>query len=396
MDSHGRQVCVCDNGTGLVKVGLAGDQFPQFTYPSMVGRPQLRTTAKVGGKDIILQDIMCGDDAATYRQFLEVKYPMENGQVRNWEDMEHLWSYTFGPSKMNLDCKNSKVLLTEPPLNPKRNREKMFQIMFDKYEFHSVQASIQAVLTLYARGLVTGVVIDSGDGVTHICPVFEGRAFPAKKLDLAGRDITKYLMKLLAVRGYNFNASADFETVKNIKEKLGYIAYDIHQETTLANETTVLVEEYTLPDGRKIKVGKERFECAECLFQPHLIDVEREGCAEMLFNTIQTSPMDTRAQFYQHIVLSGGTTMLKGFPSRLEREMKQLYLKNVLQMNREGLQKFKIKVEDPPNRNHSVFLGGAVLSEIMKDNDSFWISRGEYLEKGIQRCIAEKCTGVTA
>ena len=123
-----------------------------------------------------------------------------------------------------------------------------------------------------------------------------------------------------------FNATADFETVKTIKEKLGYIAYDIAKEINLAEETTVLVEEYTLPDGRKIKVGRERFECAECLFQPHLIDVDRVGMAEMLYNSIQSQPMDTRPEFYKHIVLSGGTTMLKGLPSRLEREIKQLYL----------------------------------------------------------------------
>ena len=181
------------------------------------------------------------------------------------------------------------MLLTEPPLNPKRNREMMIQKMFEKYEFDGVYIAVQAVLTLYAQGLLTGVVIDSGDGVTHIVPVYEGFALPhlTRRLNIAGRDITKYLIKLLLLRGYAFNASADFETVRIMKEKLCYVGYDVQIEQQLANETTVLVENYELPDGRVIKVGGERFGAPEALFQPHLIDVEGMGVGEMLFDCIQ-------------------------------------------------------------------------------------------------------------
>ena len=396
LDNHGRHVVVCDNGTGLVKVGYAGAQFPQFVFPSLVGRPQLKAKAKLRGKEIELQDIMCGDKASELRQFLEITYPMDKGQVSNWEAMGHLWDYTFGPEKMNLDCSNSKVLLTEPPMNPKRNREMMFETMFEKYGFASTQASIQAVLTLASRGLQTGVVIDSGDGVTHICPVADGYALAPTTLHLAGRNITKYLIKLLSRRGYVFNATADFETVKQIKEDLGYIAYDIQKENALADETTVLVEEYKLPDGRTIKIGKERFECAECLFQPHLVDLEKVGMGEMLFNAIQGTAQDLRMNFYSHIVLSGGTTMLRGLPDRLEREIKQLYLTRVLKSTDVSrLDKFKIKIEDPPNRNHAVFLGGATLADVYKDHDDFWIHKQEYEEKGVKRVILEKCKGIT-
>lgn len=85
-----------------------------------------------------------------------------------------------------------------------------------------------------------------------------------------------------------------------------------------------------LPDGRVVKLGGERFEAPEVLFQPHLINVEGVGLAELLFNTIQAADIDTRAEFYKHIVLSGGSTMYPGLPSRLEREIKQLYLERVL------------------------------------------------------------------
>ncbi|TMS04350.1 Actin-related protein 2-A [Larimichthys crocea] len=384
MDSQGRKVVVCDNGTGFVKCGYAGSNFPEHIFPALVGRPIIRSTAKVG--NIEIKDLMVGDEASELRSMLEVNYPMENGIVRNWDDMKHLWDYTFGPEKLNIDSRNCKILLTEPPMNPTKNREKIIEVMFETYQFSGVYIAIQAVLTLYAQGLLTGVVVDSGDGVTHICPVYEGFSLPhlTRRLDIAGRDITRYLIKLLLLRGYAFNHSADFETVRMMKEKLCYVGYNIEQEQKLALETTVLVESYTLPDGRVIKVGGERFEAPEALFQPHLINVEGVGVAELLFNTIQAADIDTRTEFYKHIVLSGGSTMYPGLPSRLERELKQLYLERVLKGDVDKLSKFKIRIEDPPRRKHMVFLGGAVLADIMKDKDNFWLTREEYQEKGVR------------
>jgi actin-related protein 2 len=144
------------------------------------------------------KDLMIGDEASQLRHMLELSYPMENGMVRNWDEMTHIWDYTFGESKLNIDPKECKILLTEPPMNPTKNREKMIEMMFEKYGFQGCYIAIQAVLTLYAQGLVTGIVLDSGDGVTHICPVYEGYSLPhlTKRLDIAGRDITRYLIKV--------------------------------------------------------------------------------------------------------------------------------------------------------------------------------------------------------
>ncbi|XP_076635908.1 actin-related protein 2 isoform X1 [Colletes latitarsis] len=389
MDSKGRKIIVCDNGTGFVKCGYAGANFPAHIFPSVVGRPIIRAVNKMGDidvKDVLyVPDLMVGDEASKFRSMLEISYPMQNGIVRNWEDMCHVWDYTFGKEKMNINPKECKILLTEPPMNPITNREKMIEVMFEKYGFAGTYIAIQAVLTLYAQGLLSGVVVDSGDGVTHICPVFEEYALHhlTRRLDIAGRDITMYLIKLLMLRGYAFNHSADFETVRMLKEKLCYIGYNIETEDKLALETTVLVESYTLPDGRVIKVGGERFAAPEALFQPHLINVEAQGIAELVFSTIQAANIDIRSELYKHIVLSGGSTMYPGLPSRLEREIKQLYLQRVLKNDTSKLNKFKIKIEDSPRRKHMVFMGGAVLAEIAKDRDSVWITKEEYDEKGL-------------
>ncbi|RWS12744.1 actin-related protein 2-like protein, partial [Dinothrombium tinctorium] len=395
VDSEGRKIIVCDNGTGFVKCGYAGSSgsnFPSHIFPSLIGRPIIRAATRID--DIEVKDLMVGEEASKLRSLLEINYPMENGIVRNWEDMCHVWDYTFY-NKMNIDPKECKLLLTEPPMNPANNRKKMVEVMFDKYGFHSLYIAIQAVLTLYAQGLLTGVVVDSGDGVTHICPVYEGYALPhlTRRLDIAGRDITRYLIKLLLLRGYAFNQTADFETVRMLKEKLCYTAYNIEQEQRLATETTYLTENYALPDGRVIKLGGERFEAPEALFQPHLINVEGQGIAELLFTTINNADIDIRSELYKHIVLSGGSTMYPGLPSRLEREIKQLYLERVLKGDFKKLQKFKIRIEDPPRRKDMVFIGGAVLADVMKDNNQFWMSREQYLEMGVDRLLKMKYGG---
>jgi len=217
------------------------------------------------------------------------------------------------------------------------------------------------------------VVVDSGDGVTHIVPVYESVVLNhlTRRLDVAGRDVTRNLIALLLRRGYALNRTADFETVRQIKEKLCYVSYDLELDQRLSEDTTVLVESYTLPDGRVIRVGSERFEAPECLFQPHLVDVEQPGIAEFLFNTIQAAD-----------VLSGGSSMYPGLPSRLEKELKQLWLTKVLGGNPERLNKFKVRIEDPPRRRHMVFLGGAVLANIMADKENMWISKQEWEEQG--------------
>lgn len=150
-----------------------------------------------------------------------------------------------------------------------------------------------------------------------------------------------------------------------------------------------MIKKYELPDGRIIKLGRERFEAPEVLFNPGLIDSEQDGTADMLFNMINEADIDLRAEFYKHIVLSGGSTMYPGLPSRLEKDMKELYLRHVLKGRKENLSKFKLRIEDPPRRKHMVFLGGSVLADIMKTQDQFWISRAEWEEHG-ERIIGKK------
>lgn len=197
------------------------------------------------------------------------------------------------------------------------------------------------------------MVVDSGDGVTHIIPVYESTVLNhhIRRLDVAGRDVTRNLIALLLRRGYALNRTADFETVRQIKEKLAYVSYDLELDKKLSEDTTVLVESYTLPDGRVIRVGSERFEAPECLFQPHLVDVDQPGMAEMLFNCIQGADVDVRSSLYKAIVLSGGSSMYPGLPSRLEKELKQLWLTRVLGGDPERL---NVRRREPDNYQYNM------------------------------------------
>jgi len=250
--------------------------------------------------------------------------------------------------------------------------------------------SLQARLVLYAQGLYSGVVLDSGDGVTHVVPVYDGVTPDGliAKLNVAGRHMTERLIKLLQVRGYSFNRSADMATVQQLKEKFCYVGYDLEIEKKLALETTVLISKHTLPDGTVVKMDRERYEAPEILFDPRLTgECEDLGMHAMLYDLIQKrAAMDIRATLWKHVVLSGGSTMYPGLPSRLEKELKKLYLDDVCRGDEKRLAKFKLKIEDPPRRKHMVFLGGSFLADAMRSRPAFWISKEEFEEHGARIC----------
>lgn len=363
---------IIDNGTGFCKAGFSGEKLPKIIIPSYIGYPKY-ASGRVG---IDKKQFFVGEEAEAIKGVLNINNPLENGVINNWEDIENLWKYIFS-NELKVDQTEYNVMITETPINPKENREKMTQIMFETFNVHGLYIAIESILSLYSLGKSTGIISDLGDHISYFSPIFFGCPLPHAliRLNFGGSDLTEYMLKLLSENGQKFSTTAEKKIIKIIKEKSCYTALDYDEEIKNVN-----IFEYELPDGNKINIKEQRINCPEALFKPILLEKEGNGIAQTCFDSIQKCNIDIRKELYNCIVLSGGTSMYNGLPERFKKEVKNLTPEQM---------KEEINVISSPERKFAAWIGGSILSNSSSDN--IWITKTEYEEYG-DLIVHRKCS----
>ena len=255
----------------------------------------------------------------------------------------------------------------------------MTQIMFETFKVPAMYVITQSVGSLYASGRTRGLVFDAGRNVCYAVPIYEGYAISHAILHLnfGGRDLTEFMFKMLSDHSYSFLTHADFDIVRDIKEKLCYVALDFEQEMQTAASSSSPGKNYELPDGKVITIGNELFRCPEALFQPSFLGMESAGIHETTYNSIMKCDVEMLSNLCANTVLSGGSTMFPGIADRMQKEITKL------------LAPRSTRVKVIPSTKHSSWIGSSSLASL-STFQQMWISKQEYEEFG-PAIVHRKC-----
>jgi len=382
-------------------MGYAGNYEPNYIVPSLIANVIEKKDQKKKS-DVQDLDFFIGAEAAIKRADYNLDYPIRHGIVDNWDNMEKYWQrciYQY----LNCDPEEHYMLLTEPPMNTPENREYTAEIMFETFNVPGLYIAVQAVLALCAslltkqdkagKNAVTGTVIDSGDGVTHVIPVVEGYVIGSciKHIPLAGRDVTNFIMNMLRDRQEPLLPDLALEIAKKIKEKYCYVCPDLVKEYQRYDVEPTRFREYKGVNPRdkapfKIDVGYERFLGPEIFFSPEIFSSDwAEPLPDVVDATVQACPIDTRRPLYNYITLSGGSTMFKHFVKRLERDIRRK-VKNRFDYTKQkfpdlDLKPISVNVVTHPFQRFAVWFGGSMLAS-QPEFLGYFHTKAEYQEKG--------------
>ncbi|KAK9814862.1 hypothetical protein WJX73_000597 [Symbiochloris irregularis] len=389
---------VLDCGTGFSKLGFAGNFQPSLVLPTAIALDD--AVSKAASKQHVLEEhnVHIGQEAVDLALTHSVYYPVRQGVVDNWDQMETYWHHAFS-RYLRLDPGEQPIVLTEPPLNAPENRELTAEILFETFNVPSLYIGMQAILALYAsficergdqgkRQTLTGCVVESGHGVTHIIPVVDGFVIGSciRSIPLAGRDITLYIQKALRERGEPIPAHMSLDTARLIKEKHCYVSSDKDKEAArrAATKTPLFHEGVDSRTGTHFRcnIGDEAFLGPELLFSPSAFTQEwTASLPQVVDSVIQSCPIDARKPLYSNIVLSGGSTLFKGFAKRLQRDVRRLVDARLGQQ----AGALEVCVRSHSMHKHAAWLGGSLLGGLPSFN-SICHTRAAYDEHGPGIC----------
>ena len=358
---------IIDNGSGELKAGFSGEVQPRVVLRSFVGRPIGRPRMRLPGgqRDVYFhyeEECVRGDNLA-------FKYPIQRGIVTDWEEMENIWDHVLYRG-LRIGPTMHPIMLIQASLNPGHNRDRAAQVMFESFGAPAISFQTQPELSLFTSGRSTGLVVDCGDGVSQVVPIYQGKAVSASVYvhKIAGRDLTEYLLKMLVDRGYCFDTPRKLEIVRKIKEELCYVAHNFEEEMRIPNEVSMI--NFELPGSPKLTYGNERFRCPEPLFQPSILGADCIGIHESICRSIMECPEDIRDDLFANIILDGGSTMFRCLEDRLRREVAAIAPRSA-----------RINIVAPRDRTRSTWYGGSTAS-VLPSWSMRWISKEEYEEHG--------------
>jgi len=401
----GLPAVVIDNGTGYTKMGYAGNSEPSYITPTALVCHDI-PAGQAKTQDLSDLNFFVGDDAIANQKIMQIHYPIRHGLIDNWTHMEKVWQHCIFKF-LRSEPEDHYFLLTEPPLNPPENREYTAEVMFETFNVPGLYIAVQAVLALAASWTskkvtdrtLTGTVVDSGDGVTHVIPVAEGYVIGSsiKHIPLAGRDITAFVQQLLRERNEPIPPAESLDVSRSIKETYSYVCPDLAKEfRKYDTEPDKWFKQYQGQDGvtkkpYTVDVGYERFLAPEIFFNPEIFSSDfLTPLPEVVDTVIQSCPIDVRRGLYKNIVLSGGSTMFKDFSKRLHRDVKRtvdgrLLMSEKMSEGRIKPQPMEVNVISHHMQRYAVWFGGSMLASTA-DFYKVCHTKQDYDEQGPSIC----------
>ena len=370
--------CVIDNGSGYMKAGFSGEESPRVLFPTIVGKTKVKGIY-VGDEK---KESIIGSEAEKKFGILDISYPIQGGKIVNWNEMERIWTNTFY-SELKIAPEEHNILLSESPFTSREDREKTLETMFETFNCASVYIEAQSVLAAYSVGKSTGISVDCGHTSLNFAPIYEG--FLQKNcvhhIPLAGKDIHDFMINLLIKNGQVIESKMQKQSISKAKELYCYIAQNYEEEMKeFENNRDEEIKEWELPDKRKIKIGKERFQATEILFEPNKYGYDFINFQELFKQTVKSIDSDLRESMLLNIIFNGGTTLFKGFKNRVTREIEEAGKDYP----------YKKKIHTYPEAQYMAWIGGSILSSL-SNFEKLWITKAEYKEEGKASIVHKKC-----
>jgi len=377
---------VIDNGASTTKVGFNGENAPRVVIPTVIGQTKNEYLNLVEDP----KKIYVGREAINNSSYLNLKKPIKNGNM-DVEQMEKLWSYIFS-NELKIKPEAHNIFLTESLFSSNQEREKIAEIMFEKFSVFNINIEPQQVMSLYSTTKTTGLLVESGEDMTEIVPIYEGFIIPQgiKFNNIAGSALTNYLNEQIKTNLRKFNVSNEFYLSKKIKEK--YCELSLNENVNQKLNENLTGNYFLLPDGNSIEIGNEKFLVPELMFAPDLINSDCKSVQQLIFDSISNVDIHLRKDFLNNIVLSGGNTLIKNFSDRLKIELNKIYIKNsydtdVTSINRSessgNITGNTIKINAQAERQYSAWIGASVVCSI-SSFQHLWISKNDFEEIGPQ------------